>query len=401
LQQPSLAQWNLTLDRQLPFGMALTAAYVGSKGWHAIQTQEGNPTVPVATNASGLPVYGCYLTDQSQYILPDSTGTCNTNATTGCFAAATFASAPCKTTTKANSFSTFGLKTNPAFGPTLYATAGGLTWYHSLQVAVNKRISHGIQFQVNYTWAKSEDNGVKSILDPESTASDQAPNNLSLDKGPAFIDIRQNLRANVIYHAPDFKSDQFYAKPLHGWWFGSIISAQTGYPITPVLGGPGNSDRALQNNINETDRPNIDPSFNASTVVTGDPNHWFQYSMFDLQPAGTLGNAGRGIVRGPQLRNVDVNINKDTRVKWLGEQGNVQFRAELFNVLNHANFLLPSGNVWNGPASGQTTGSAPVGQFGSAGGPIPSMSSGVPSVGRISSTQTKSRQIQLALKIVF
>ena len=178
--------------------------------------------------------------------------------------------------------------------------------------------------QVNYTWAHALDDGVKTILDPDSTNSNQAPQERFDDKGNSFNDIRHNIRANLIYHAPDIKSDKFYAKPLHGWWFGTIVSWQTGYPITITNGDARN----LQGSVDTIDRPNLDPSFNPNTVVTGNPTGWINPTMFDTQVAGTLGNAGKGIARGPKLADQDFSINKDTRLKWLGEAGNLEFRAE-------------------------------------------------------------------------
>ncbi len=196
----------------------------------------------------------------------------------------------------------------------------------------------------------------------------------------------------MIYHLPNLKSDAFYAKPLHGWWVGSIVSWQTGYPMTPVNGFARN----LSGNVDTSDRPNLDPSFNASTVVTGNPNEWFNPAMFDVQTAGTLGNAGRGIFRGPKLANADININKDTRLKWLGEQGNVQFRAELFDVFNHANFAAPSASLsLLAPPAAAAIGTTPSGEYGTG---TFVMS---PTFGAITRTQTKSRQVQIALKVVF
>jgi hypothetical protein len=252
-----------------------------------------------------------------------------------------------------------------------------------------------LQLQFNYTYAKALDDGVKTILDVDSTASSQAPQNLFDDKGPSYNDIRHNIRANVIYHVPDLKSDAFYAKPLHGWWLGSIISWQTGYPMTPV---DGIADRSLQNNVDTNDRPNLDPSFNPATVVTGNPNQWFNPTMFDLQTAGTLGNAGRGIFRGPKLADADVSVNKDTRLKWLGEQGTVQFRAEMFNILNHANFAAPSGTL----TLQNSISSTAIAQVADAQYGIPGSQLAVaPSFGAVTRTTTKSRQVQLALKIIF
>ena len=63
---------------------------------------------------------------------------------------------------------------------------------------------------------------------------------------------------------------------------------------------------------------------------------------------GTLGNVARGLLRGPGLENVDFSINKDTRLPFLGEQGKLEFRAEIFNILNHPNFGMPNGTVFTG-----------------------------------------------------
>ena len=272
-----------------------------------------------------------------------------------------------------------------------YYTAGGDTWYNGLQTSLNMRLHHGVQFQLNYTFAKSLDDGQKVNSDSGSTAvSGQTVDQLFSDKGPSFVDVRHNVRANLIYHAPNFKSDSLWAAPLHGWWFGSIVSLQSGFPINPILG----TDRSLQNNANVSTRPNLDPSFNAATVITGNVNQWFNPTMFDLQPAGTLGNAGRNMLRGPNLRNVDFSVNKDTHVRWLGEAGSLQFRAEMFNILNHPNFLAPDGSMWASPGNAKI-GTVASGQIGSPGIGI------LKTAGQITSTTTTSRQIQLALKVVF
>ncbi len=399
LQQPTMGQWNLTMDRQLPWGMALTVGYIGNKSWHQTQLTEGNPTIPVGVGANGLPIYGCYPnTTYGFTVLPASGGgSPGTVQSNGACLSPDSQSGP-----KANQNCTVNTASltqapnivpGPCWGTALVSNNDGDTWYDSLQVGLTKRLSHGLQFQFTYTWAKALDDGVKTILDVDSTASSQAPQNLSDDKGPSYNDIRNNVRANMIYHLPDLKSDAFYAKPLHGWWVGSIISWQTGYPISPV---DGIANRSLQNNVATSDRPNLDPSFNAATVVTGNPNQWFNPSMFDLQTAGTLGNAGRGIIRGPKLADADININKDTRLKWLGEQGNLQLRAEFFNIFNHANFAAPSGTLTlqNSVAS-TAVATIPNGQYNSGALAV------APSFGAVTRTANKSRQVQLALKVIF
>jgi hypothetical protein len=99
-----------------------------------------------------------------------------------------------------------------------------------------------------------------------------------------------------------------------------------------------------------------------------------------------LGNVGRNRIRGPDFRNLDFSIVKNTAVKWLGEAGKVEFRTEIFNVLNHANYALPGRLVTNGALAS-----------------APGNTSENPSstAGQILSTVGTSRQIQFALKILF
>jgi len=99
----------------------------------------------------------------------------------------------------------------------------------------------------------------------------------------------------------------------------------------------------------------------------------------------TLGNAQRGLLRGPGLDDLDFSINKDTRLPFLGEQGNLEFRAEIFNIVNHPNFGMPSASVISGATSN-------YGSYSQA----PSSSAGV-----VSATIGTSREIQIALKVVF
>ena len=113
--------------------------------------------------------------------------------------------------------------------------------------------------------------------------------------------------------------------------------------------------------------------------------------MFDVQTAGTFGNEGRGILSGPGLENVDFSIVKDTKAAFLGEAGNIEFRTEMFNLLNHPNFALPSASLWT---AGTPTTSA-AGQIGTTANPALS------TAGQITSTIQNSRQIQFALKILF
>ena len=85
--------------------------------------------------------------------------------------------------------------------------------------------------------------------------------------------------------------------------------------------------------------------YDPSTVITGNPNNWFNPLMFQLGNVGFLGNVQRGLLRGPDLRNWNLSVNKDTVLPMLGEKGMLEFRAEFFNVLNRANFGFPNATI--------------------------------------------------------
>jgi hypothetical protein len=246
--------------------------------------------------------------------------------------------------------------------------------------------------------------------------------------GPSCTDIRHNARFNVQYDLPSIKSDRMAAKAIQGWWFGSIVSAETGFPFTPVL----STSRSLSHNNNNggdyadvataADAANcpsltstyqgqpcamVPVPYNQNTVTIGSPKQWYNPNMFVLSPItptpggttlcttgtcsvsgssyGRPGDVSRGFLRGPGLFNWDMSLNKDTPLKALGEAGMLQFRMEIFNILNHANFAMPNGSVF----TGATTHFSPYSE-------APLSTAGV-----ITSTVTTSRQIQFALKVIF
>ncbi|MES1260877.1 MAG: carboxypeptidase regulatory-like domain-containing protein, partial [Acidobacteriota bacterium] len=120
------------------------------------------------------------------------------------------------------------------------------------------------------------------------------------------------------------------------------------------------------------DRPSLNPAFDGS-ITQGNPNQWYNPNAFVLPVVGTFGNLGRGVLNGPGLTNLDLSLFKSLAVT---EKTHLQFRAEIFNVLNHANFASPNPIVFTSGAIS-------------------------PSAGLITSTVTTSRQIQFGLKLIF
>ncbi len=155
-----------------------------------------------------------------------------------------------------------------------------------------------------------------------------------------------------------------------GWTINSIVTLQGGFPFTPQLSYNPSNNGDTRNPV----RPFVNPAF-TGPVILGSPNQWFNPAAFLAPPnsSGFYGNLGRDTLIGPGLATWDLSFLKDTRIR---ERLNLQFRAELFNILNHANFNTPNAVVFT-----------PTGVS--------------PTAGVITSTSTTSRQIQFGLKLLW
>jgi hypothetical protein len=230
-----------------------------------------------------------------------------------------------------------------------------------------------------YTFSKSIDDSSSSIAVTNFNNSmlgsfifDPA-----LARGLSDFDVRQNLVWNAIWLLPYARSSANLAKwAANGWQLGGIFRSATGLPFTPVIGG---DPLGLLNSstFDFPDRLSL-PGCN-DPVNPGNASHYIKTSCFVApQPATLLGNSGRNIAIGPGLNNLDASLFKNN---YLHDQKlNVQFRLELFNALNHTNFSVPSRTA----AEIFTQTFAPVA-----------------TAGLLASTSTTSRQIQLALKLIW
>ncbi len=391
LKNPQSFQYNLTIEQQLPFSTGLTVSYVGLHGLNLWQTREFNPFRPVLINGSYA--WQKYL--------------CGGVPSTSPCAGLTDTTSPVNPAYQ---------RLNPNYQTSITTATMGASWFNSLQVSLNRRLVKGLQFQSSYTWSKSLDTTQGQLYSSDCSAAGALqganPFDPLYDKGPSCFDIAQNWHANLIYHLPNFQSSNFAAKLARGWWFGNIVSVQSGLPFTPmvqanrsnsgVLNGQGQTsvlDRASLVTPADVQFCQSNPAsckytpvaFDAGSVITGNPKQWFNPNMFKLAAPGFLGDAGRDMLRGPGLLEWDLSVNKDTRLPFLGEAGMVQFRAEFFNILNRTNFALPTqgnastANVFSGSVND------PAGMT-----ELPNTT-----VGQISTTATSSRQIQLALKFIF
>src|SRR5262249_37233743 len=161
------------------------------------------------------------------------------------------------------------------------------------------------------------------------------------------FDIRHRFVVSTVYDLPFGRGKKFLGDStgllgalVSGWQLNNIIVAETGQTFTPLV--PTDQSNTGGNN----DRPNRvdDPNSGPRT-----PNQWFNVNAFQLQPFGSFGNAGRGIIDGPGYFTVDLSTAKRTKIT---EQTSLEFRVEAFNLLNRPNFDLPS-RVFNTPGFGQ------------------------------------------------
>ncbi|MBI3895398.1 MAG: TonB-dependent receptor [Acidobacteria bacterium] len=274
----------------------------------------------------------------------------------------------------------------PSINPFLDSTRTydpiGDSWYHSMQLRLQKRISRGLEFSTSYTWSKNLSTvgmGTHAAEGPPGGRSYPVPNMWnfkSYAKGPADQDVPHNFSFNYTYELPIGQGRMFGGNLgktanliLGGWQINGVFSARSG--LSQNIGGPGYS----ATNYCRTciPRPNLKPGGDNNPVL-GDVDHWFDETQFEKVTPGYLGNVGQNTLRGPKSRKIDFSIFKAFA---LGEAKNLQFRAEFFNLPNTPNFRAPSTSVFN------TDGTVS------------------PTVGRITDTIGTSRQIQLALKFEF
>ena len=333
-------EWNLNLQRDIGAGTVVQLGYTGSHGVHlTFTTSNANIVQPIAT------VQG--------YVWPAN-----------------------------------GTLPNPNFGtitPTLWQVSSS---YQAMQARISRRMTKGLHVEGSYTWGKSIDTNSEAT----TTAFANSLTNLpafdpKLRRGLSDFDIRQNFVANVLWQIPGHHGDHGFVNWISGGWeIGEILQLSTGLPFTPLISGDPLNSKLTTFNFDEPDRLAL-PECN-NPVNAGNPNQYIRLSCFVAPtPSNRLGNAGRNIIIGPGLINLDSAFYKNNHVHFLSEDLNIQFRAEFFNILNRTNFAPP--NATN------------VLIFGTTGTGANSVITPIPSSGALTSTATTSRQIQFALKVTW
>ena len=251
----------------------------------------------------------------------------------------------------------------PGFGDILLVSSDASSIYHSFQARVEKRYAHGISLLAAYTFSKALDN-VSAFL--ESKGNDNTPQNsynVAAERGLSDFDLRQRLSLSFTYDLPfgterrwKVERAKFAGALLNNWQVSSIVTLETGRPFTPRL-GTDNSNTGNVGGFFAHDRPNVvgDPNLETTT-----PDRFFNTAEFSIAPRYTFGNAGRNILIGPGLNNLDVAFLKDFR---FSTSRSLQFRTEFFNFLNHPNFNLPEGFIDNPATFGRILSAGPSRQI--------------------------------------
>jgi hypothetical protein len=414
MKQPYLHQYNLGIQQELPGAMALSLSYVGSRGIHLYRTQEGNPVIP-CNYPGGVPSYmAAYCAGLTSQPWNHGMTPVYANSLNG---SSLGYGSPCVIGQSC--------RLNPNQVELTYDTSDGDSYYNSLQANLTKRVSKGLQFQGSFTWSRATDTTQGTMIGSADGSEDESnPWNPRFDYGPTAFDTKYNFRLNSLYTFPNLQGHGFIGGLLRGWSMGNIISVQTGMPFD-VVNGTGLSDSNSELDFLDggakmcTERlsyvtpenlawaKGINPNavlYNPSTVITSNPNQWFNPNMFTEAPlingaagvlGGTFGDVSRGKFIGPGMTNWDFSLVKDTRLPRLGEAARLEFRAEFFNILNKTNFAFPS------PFTLSTSANAGYSYQGFSTPTNPTGAQINGTAGVVANTATNSRQIQFALKLVF
>jgi hypothetical protein len=292
--------WNLSVEQQLNSNMMIRLAYVGSESYHqatAWDQNEASNDVRPYANFTSL------LTEYS-----------NTNAS-----------------------------------------------YNSLQASFERHMSHGLQVQSSFTWAKSIDYASTGNVTYSNAPSAVNPKDIGWNRGNSAMSVPWNSVTNFIYQTPSLRGqNRLTQQALGGWQMSSILTFQTGNPFSVMSAGYnwGSDDSGSLEKQDRADRVAGQP------LNVGKGSHWdwvktgyFNQAAFNNNALGTYGNSGKNLMFGPREFGADAAIMKT----WsLVEGAKLQFRWEAFNVTNHPSFATPAapwgsytgwasvvGNQWN------------------------------------------------------
>jgi hypothetical protein len=282
---PLTYNWNLTLEREFFPSWLARAAYVGSASNYGRVVKQLNPARPGAGSVDSRRLFA------------------------------------------------------PEIGNIDYFTEDRRSYYHSMQLTLNKRLSQGFTVLANYTWSKSLGNYSGSAGEAIEVAPWNVPNADSYVYGPMDFDYRQRFVVSWVWELPKVPTDSAFLRGLlHGWQANGIGQYQTGGAFT-ITSGRDNSQTGINRDRAKFTGASVEPPAGSDKTV------WFNPAAFAVNDVGTFGTVGRGAFHGPHLFSWDMGLFKSFKFT---EQINLQFRAEFFNIFNQVNFANPNTNVSGG-----------------------------------------------------
>jgi outer membrane receptor protein involved in Fe transport len=280
---PYTQQWNINIQRQLPWNIVTTAAYIGSKSSRLFGSHNVNPAIfqPGATVA----------TTQSRRLYPQ-------------------------------------------FGVIEDESTVGYSQYHSMQLTFNKRLSSGFTLLAAYTLSK---NTGLVAGQGEGSLGNRNPFNWNLDRGVLNEDRTHVMSVSSVWNLPAFGSTGITRAIVGGWELSGIFYATSGAPLTARAG----QDRSLTGQNMDTADLVGDPRLPGGRPRQEELAAWFNKSAFALPAIGTFGTSGINILRGPGSYNLDAGLFRNFRIT---EAVGLQFRAQFYNALNHTRLNNPDTN---------------------------------------------------------
>jgi hypothetical protein len=353
-EQPKVYKWSMDIEHELMANLSVQLGYSGTRGVHL---QRG-PLQIIATLAE----MRAYAGDERRFI-------------------ATYLPYP------STSWSFFR-----------WAYTDGTSDYHALRMNVNKRFSSGFNFNTSYTWAKSTDTGSNWTGSNDFQGEIRGYRDTKLNALSAF-DFRHNFSANFGYDLPGQNLTGAAGKVLGGWSLSGILRLSSGFPLNISAQQPRPNGVTAAN----VDGPSLDliPGGDNNPVLDDgrNPDEYFDIRQFTIptviegaQHGFFQGNLGRNTLSAPGIANLDVVLTKKTALPMLGEQGNLEFRTEFFNVLNRPNFGDPVTGIFARPRSGANL----AGDLAD-----PWTRRLQTDAARINSTRTNARELQFGLKVQF
>lgn len=312
---PESYQWNLTVSHELMKDTVLEASYIGNHGLHIwrrnVNRNDISPNQTCrgaacdgSTRDARLQIARAALGDSSSPLNPDGSPV--------------FPDFAGRLIADNRPFQGVGNITTDE--------SNGNSSYHAMQLWLNRRFSDRLAFQVAYTWGHN----ISDVALTSFTNTTSDPYNFGSDRGDADLDRRHTFVSNVVYVLPSFRSWGKAAEFALGDWQLNGIASYFG--ATPI------EVSTFVNNLGVASAVGQRPDYTGAPLYlnTGDPTQHLNPAAFAVPAAGRLGTLGKGSVRGKAITNIDFSMAKNWRFK---ERYGFQFRAEFFNIFNHANFV--------------------------------------------------------------